>query len=87
MTFALSYGKGAEKALKKLDRTAALKILAGCERLKTDPFPDGKHVKKLKGYEDLYRLRVGDFRIVFTIAGSAVTVIEVVPKKDFQKAY
>ncbi len=87
MTFALAYTKQAEKALEKFSLTTALRILAGCERLKTKPFPDGKHVKKLEGYKDLYRLRVGDFRIVFTIKSSTVTVLDVISKKDFQKAY
>lgn len=52
-----------------------------------NPFPDGKHVKKLKGYEEQYRLRVGDFRVVFQRSGSRIDVIDVLSKPDFQKAY
>ncbi|MBI4242448.1 MAG: type II toxin-antitoxin system RelE/ParE family toxin [Candidatus Rokubacteria bacterium] len=65
----------------------ALRIVDGCERLKSNPFPDGKHVKKLKGYEELYRLPVGDLRVVFQRSGSRIEVIDVLSKPDFQKAY
>ena len=87
MTFALAYTKQAGKALDKLSLTTVLRILAGCERLKTKPFPDGTHIKKLEGYKDLYRLRVVDLRIVFTIKRSTVTVLGVISMKDVQKAY
>jgi len=44
-------------------------------------------VKKLKGYEEQYRLRVGDFRVVFQRSGSRIDVIDVLSKPDFQKVY
>lgn len=87
MTFAIAYARRAEKQLAKLSPQTALKILAGCERLKSNPFPDEKHVKKLKGYQGIYRLRAGDYRVVFMISRDEVQVIDVVSKPDFQKAY
>ena len=87
MIFELVYAKQAQRQLEKLNPQTALRIVEGCERLKRDPFPDGKHVKKLKGYEELYRLRVGDFRVVFHRSGRRVDVIDVLSKPDFQKAY
>ena len=87
MTFELGYTKQAQRQLEKLNPQTALRIVEGCERLKRNPFPDGKHVKKLKGYEELYRLRVGDFRVVFQRSGSRIDVIDVLSKPDFQKAY
>ncbi len=87
MTFELVYARQAQRQLEKLNPQTALRIVEGCERLKRNPFPDGKHVKKLKGYEELYRLRVGDFRVVFQRSGSRIDVIDVLSKPDFQKAY
>ena len=87
MTFELVYARHAQRQLEKLNPQTALRIVEGCERLKRNPFPDGKHVKKLKGYEELYRLRVGDFRVVFQRSGSRIDVIDVLSKPDFQKAY
>lgn len=87
MTFELVFARQAQRQLEKLNPQTALRIVEGCERLKRNPFPDGKHVKKLKGYEELYRLRVGDFRVVFQRSGSRIDVIDVLSKPDFQKAY
>jgi mRNA interferase RelE/StbE len=87
LTFELVYVKQAQRQLEKLNPQTALRIVEGCGRLKRNPFPDGKHVKKLKGYEELYRLRVGDYRIVFQRSGSRIEVIDVLSKPDFQKAY
>jgi len=87
LTFELVYARHAQRQLEKLNPQTALRIVEGCERLKRNPFPDGKHVKKLKGYEELYRLRVGDFRVVFQRSGSRIDVIDVLSKPDFQKAY
>ena len=87
MKFELVYSKSAEKQLYKLTPGVGIKILNGCERLITNPFPDQKHVKKLKGYKELYRLRVGEYRIVFRITSKTVEIIDVITKQDFQKSY
>ncbi len=63
------------------------RIVKGCLRLETDPAPDGKHIKKLKGYVNLYRLRVGDYRVVFEWKSETVTVIRVLTRQDFGKKY
>ncbi len=41
-------------------------------------------VKKLSGKENKYRLRVGDFRVLFTLAGGQIAVYAV---KDRKEAY
>ena len=63
------------------------RILKACKRLEDNPLPDGKHIKKLKGYKDLYRLRIGDYRAVFQWKGNDVTIIRVLTKQDFKKKY
>ncbi len=63
------------------------RIVKGCLRLEVDPSPEGKHVKKLQGYKDLYRLRVGDYRVVFQWEGLDVTVIRVLTRQDFGKKF
>ena len=42
--------------------------------LSTDPSPDG--LKKLKGFKDpIYRIRCGDYRIVYTIRDHELIVL------------
>jgi len=43
--------------------------------LVTDPLPDGKLKKKLKAKKDLYRLRVGDYRVFYTFGDSWVSLL------------
>ncbi len=63
-------------------------ILADCTRLADNPIPDGKRIKKLQGFrEALYRLRAGDYRVVFKRSGTRIDIVRVLSKPDFQKAY
>jgi mRNA interferase RelE/StbE len=67
-------------ALQKDDRgRAALAIL----ELAANPHPHG--VEKLKGYTHTYRVRTGDYRIVYEIVGEEVTVIAVRHRKDIYR--
>lgn len=59
-------GKSALKQLQNVPQKERLKISAEVDSLASDPKPSG--VKKLKGMtEDLYRIRVGNYRIVYAI--------------------
>lgn len=51
-----------EAAIEKLFRPARKKIIKPLEELETIPRPPG--AVKLKGKEDLYRIRTGDYRII-----------------------
>jgi mRNA interferase RelE/StbE len=55
-------------------------------RLESNPYPDGKHIKKLKGYKDIYRPRIGDYRAVFEWKRNAVTVVRLLTRQDFGKS-
>lgn len=80
-----------EKAQHDLDTfpdKIANQILADCARLADDSIPDGKRIKKLHGFREvLYRLRAGDYRVVFTRSGTRIDIVRVLSKPDFQKAY
>ncbi len=49
--------------LKKLDKAIAKRIIDKVEKITKNPF---KFVKKLKEF-DLFRLRVGDYRVIMSI--------------------
>jgi mRNA-degrading endonuclease RelE of RelBE toxin-antitoxin system len=80
-----------EKAQRDLDGFSdkiANQILTDCTRLGNDPIPDGKRIKKLEGFKDnLYRLRAGDYRVVFKRSGTRIDIVRILSKPDFQKAY
>jgi mRNA interferase RelE/StbE len=64
MTFKVVLKKDVTKVLKKLSKTDRVRIYRTIERLK-DPF--SLDIRKLRGLEDTYAVRIGDFRIVFKI--------------------
>ncbi len=64
MTFEVILKKGITKELKKLRKSDRVRIYKALEKLK-DPF--SMDIRKLKGLEDTYAVRIGDFRIVFKV--------------------
>jgi len=40
--------------------------------------PSGNHIKKMEGYANRYRLRVGDFRVIYELHADGVTLIVLV---------
>jgi len=62
----------AEKELHGLTAKAVARIMPRLERLATAPRPPG--CKKLKGGDKEWRIRVGDWRIVYEIDDKAKTI-------------
>ena len=54
--------KPAKKFIDRLPLNEKRRIVAAIERL-----PNGEDIKRLKGYDGLFRLRVGDYRILYTV--------------------
>lgn len=80
----LFFTSQAEKQLAKLDKNSRVRILASLDRLR-ETYPSGD-MRKMQGYDDLWRLRVGDYRIVMHIdlvtAIITITVIRVGHRKE-----
>jgi mRNA interferase RelE/StbE len=70
------------KQLSKLPTKAQRRIVAGIDALRFEPRPHG--VKKLSGEEDHYRIRVGDYRVIYTIRDRELIVIvfRIADRKD-----
>ena len=84
--FKAIFTKVAEKYLDTLDLKTRLRILQATKALESSPFPRPNTVKKLKGVKiALYRLRVGDFRVVYHIDGRKIAVLFIVDRKDLEK--
>ena len=74
MTWDVVFSDASKKFLKKLRDAALLdRLLAAAEKLATDPRPPG--CRKLAGTSDRYRIRVGDYRIVYRVDDGKVTVL------------
>ncbi len=71
--FRLEISKSAEKQLKVIPRADQGRITRAILTLETDPFPQG--TRKLRGYDDVYRLRVGLYRVIYSVNGRQLLVI------------
>ena len=60
------FARSARKELQNLDPQVARRILKQIEALVADPRPSG--VVKLEGATDLWRIRVGQWRVVYRIS-------------------
>ena len=73
------YAKTSVKQIEKLDVTTKQRVKNAIERL-----PSGD-VVKLRGYEEDYRLRVGDLRVIFSVKNDIITVKSVMPRGQAYK--
>lgn len=74
--------RAAQKSLDKIPRNFRRRILDALEELADNPRPPG--CVKLEGEDNLWRIRVGDYRIVYTIDEKKlmVLVVRVAHRKD-----
>ena len=63
--YAISFAGSARKQLQVLDRALALRIVGRIESLAVTPRPVG--CVKLEGGAGLWRIRVGDYRVIYEI--------------------
>lgn len=75
--------KRAKKYIDSLPQNKRIQIVSAILQL-----PDGD-TKKLKGHDDLFRLRVGEYRIIYSIDGSklVIVVIDAGSRGDVYKRY
>ena len=72
----------AEKGMDKIPLPTRRRIADAIEELRSDPRPAG--VVKLAGDENLWRIRIGDYRLVYEIHDDRliVLVLRVAHRKD-----
>ncbi|MBI2129551.1 type II toxin-antitoxin system RelE/ParE family toxin [Candidatus Woesearchaeota archaeon] len=74
MHFSIIWDEKAYDELKKLEASIHRRIEKKVSELSEDPYL--KDIKKLKGTEG-YRLRVGDYRVIFEIEGNKIQILKV----------
>jgi len=71
-SYNIEWKHSAARELRKLPREAVLRILQAVEQLATEPYPHG--VRKLVGAQHTYRIRVGDYRVVYNVVSSTLII-------------
>ena len=75
MAYAVFLKPAALRELRKLPEDIRRRVAARFDALVGDPRPAG--VERLQGEADLYRVRVGDYRIVYQVESKALVVLVV----------
>lgn len=78
------FKKSAAKELEKLPKRVQNKILDAIQLLAVNPFTELLQIKKMKGAEDLFRIRIQDHRVIYQVEAERVTIaiIKVGHRKD-----
>ena len=63
----------AERQIRRLPRGDQLRVVRAIQALSTDPRPPG--CRKLSGYEDVFRVRIGRYRVLYSIEGRRLVII------------
>ncbi|MDB9436811.1 type II toxin-antitoxin system RelE/ParE family toxin [Dolichospermum lemmermannii CS-548] len=84
MSYQIEFTRGAIKQLQKIPTNIRERIDLKIQELALEPRPDG--VKKLESELSLYRIRVGDYRVVYQIQDN-ILLINVVKIKHRSDAY
>ena len=82
LVYRIEYDEAALEDLLKLPKKIQQQLIKAISRLGESP--RSGNIKQLKGYDKLFRLRSGDYRVVYTIEDDViiVTIVAVGPRKD-----
>jgi mRNA interferase RelE/StbE len=73
--YAFRWRERAVRQLTAIPQTAALTILRAMTPLGHDPRRPDANVKKLAGYQDRYRLRAGDYRVIYDVTDAELVIL------------
>ena len=81
-SYRIEWKRSATKELRSLPTHMVQRIVAAVTQLSANPFLPG--VRKLAGAQHTYRIREGDYRVVYTVTASklVIEVIRVAHRKE-----
>jgi len=81
-TYRIEWKASALREIRRLDKAIIPRIISAVGSLAKDPFTNG--IRKLYGAEHTYRLRVGDYRVIYEIYSKQllITIIRVRHRRE-----
>lgn len=74
-SYRIEWRRATKKDLRRIDREAVKRIVSAVEELATNPYPPG--CQKLAGSDFAFRIRIGDYRVLYEVF-DGMLVVEVV---------
>lgn len=82
--YGVNFRRSADKDLRRLDAATERRVVRAIEELARQPRPSG--CRKLVGSENAFRIRIGDYRVIYTVE-DAVREIVVESVRHRREAY
>tara|TARA_Y100000034_G_scaffold134864_1_gene204601 strand:- start:7322 stop:7570 length:249 start_codon:yes stop_codon:yes gene_type:complete len=79
MRYKISYEKKALLEIRKLDKLLAKRIIKKIKEMEDDPFKS--NIKRLKS-QTSFRLRVGDYRVLFELLDGEIKILKIGHRKN-----
>lgn len=78
------FKKSAAKELQVLPKKVQQKIIDALRLLSLNPYTELLQIKKMKGAESLYRVRIQDYRVIYLIENQIIkiTIIKIGHRKE-----
>lgn len=73
MPYIVEFSTSAQREFKALERAVQRRIATHIDELARNPIPSG--ARKVQGAPDHYRIRIGDYRVIYRIDGKRLTVL------------
>nr|VFJ62845.1 MAG: mRNA interferase RelE/StbE [Candidatus Kentron sp. DK] len=81
--YKIEWKNSAVKELRRLPKRLVAKIISATEELTENPFPAGS--RKIIGTKHTYRIRMGDYRIVFGVENDTIVILRVGHRRDIYR--
>ncbi len=82
--YTISFTRSARKEIEALHVSLVNRIFPKIEKLSDEPRPKGCH--KLKGEKNLWRIRIGDYRVIYTVHDKE-RIIDIITVRHRRDAY
>jgi len=83
-SYRVRFTKSAEKDLRRIEKSRVFSVMEKIEALSVNPRLEG--TKKLVGSDAAYRLRVGDYRVIYTI-DDGIKIVQIDRVRHRKDAY
>jgi mRNA interferase RelE/StbE len=80
----VAISNSAQKEIKNLEQGVVARVIRSVRSLADEPRPSG--CRKLVGSQNRWRVRVGDYRVIYTV-DDARRVVEIIAVRHRSKAY
>lgn len=87
MSYSIEFYRKALRYIQKLDKPTRKRISKEIKLLSEDPFHPGLDIRRLQGTINEYRLRVGSYRVVYSVENEIlyIYIIKIGPRGDVYK--